>query len=132
MMDRVVGVAMPFVLVACAAWVGVLALLNVRQRRQEIGILRALGYGAGKVASLFLGKAVLAGVLGAGFGFAIGTALALAFGPVLFPVTANKIAPAYPVLGWLAIAAPAFAALASLIPTMVAITQDPAVTLIEE
>lgn len=132
MMDRVIGVAMPFVLVVCAAWVGVLALLNVRQRRQEIGILRALGYGAGRIASLFLGKAVLAGVLGAGFGFVVGTVLALALGPALFPVTANKIVPAYHLLVWLALVAPVFAAVASLIPTMVAVTQDPAETLSEE
>jgi len=130
-MERGFGIAMPFVLVVCAAWVGILAMLNVRQRRSEIGILRALGYGSGKITSLFLGKAVLAGVLGAAAGFATGTGLALAYGPELFPITAGKIEPAYDVLGWLLAAAPAFAAVAGFIPAMVAVTQDPAVTLRE-
>jgi len=132
MVERVVGVAMPFVLVVCAAWVGVLAMLNVRQRRQEIGILRALGYGSGKIASLFLGKAVVAGLIGAAAGFALGTWLALEFGPGVFKLTAQKIQPMYDLLGWLLVAAPAFAALASFIPAMVAVTQDPAVALREE
>jgi len=132
MIERYFGLGMPFVLVVCAAWVGLLAMLNVRQRRQEIGILRALGYGSARVASLFLGKAVIVGALGAGLGFAIGTALALKFGPGVFEVTAKMIKPAFGLLYWLLPVSPAFAALASLIPTMVAVTQDPAVTLREE
>jgi putative ABC transport system permease protein len=112
--------------------VGVLALLNVRQRRSEIGILRALGYGSGRIAGLFLVKAVLAGLLGAGIGFGLGTWLALVYGPEVFRVTASKIQPEWAVLAWLLIAAPALAALATLIPAMVAVAEDPAVTLREE
>jgi len=42
------------------------------------------------------------------------------------------IKPSYALLGWLLLAAPAFAAMASLIPTVMAVAQDPAVTLREE
>jgi len=122
----------PFVVVVCMAWIGVLAMMNVRERRQEIGIMRALGYGSGKIAFLFLGKAVAIGLIGAAVGFGIGTGLALKFGPDIFKVTANMIKPTIELLYWSLIASPAFCALSVFIPAMIAVTQDPAVTLREE
>jgi len=104
----------------------------VRERRAEIGILRAIGVSGPKVAALFLGKAVLLGLVGAVFGFALGTALALWAGPVMFEWMARRMAPDYALLVWSAIAAPLLAALASYIPAMVAVAQDPAVVLREE
>jgi len=132
MIEKYFAFLLPFVLIVCALWVGVLATLNVRDRRPEIGIMRALGYGSGKVASLFLGKALIIGFIGAIFGFAIGTALSLNFGPDTFKVTAKAIKPLYALLIWSSIFAPLFTALSSFIPTMIAITQDPASSLREE
>jgi ABC-type antimicrobial peptide transport system permease subunit len=122
---------MPFVLVVCAVWIGALAMMNVRERRNEIGIMRALGYSSTKIASLFLGKAIVIGLIGAAVGFGIGTGLALSYGPDIFKVTAKMIKPVYGLLSWSIIIAPAFAALSSFIPAMVAVTQDPAFTLRE-
>ncbi|MCP5522259.1 MAG: hypothetical protein H7A46_12005 [Verrucomicrobiales bacterium] len=127
--DRYFGFLAPVLLLACAVWVGVLAMLNVRERRSEIGVLRALGKGAGRVGTLFLGRAFLVGFAGAVFGGAIGTALALHFGPHIFQVTAKAIAVDYPLLGWCLLVAPLFAALASLIPTALAVVLDPAESL---
>jgi putative ABC transport system permease protein len=132
MVEDYLAVAVPFVLVICAAWLCLLAMINVRERRQEIGILRAMGYGSGKIASLFLGKAVAIGVLGAVVGFAVGTGLALLYGPGIFKVTGKAIEPLYSLLAESAVAAPAFAAVATMIPTMLAVTQDPAVALRED
>ncbi len=122
----------PLVLVVCAVWVGALAMMNVRERRYEIGVLRSLGYGSWKIASIFLGKAVVIGMIGALLGFGIGTTAALSVGPDIFKVTAKMIRPAYALLGWALLVAPMFAALSSFIPTMIAVTQDPALTLREE
>jgi putative ABC transport system permease protein len=122
----------PFLLTAAAAWVGVLAILNVRERRLELGILRALGYGSFRLAGLFLARAVLLGIVGAATGYLIGSALALHYGPGIFPVTAKAIQALPSLLLGSAIAAPAFAALASLIPAVLAVIQDPAVILREE
>jgi len=94
--------------------------------------MRALGYGSGKIAFLFLGKAVAIGLIGAAVGFGIGTGLALKFGPDIFKVTANMIKPTIELLYWSLIASPAFCALSVFIPAMIAVTQDPAVTLREE
>lgn len=132
MTDRYFALATPFLLVVCAAWVCVLAILNVRERRAEIGVLRALGYQSAQVAGLFLGKAVLIGIAGAVLGYAVGSALSLRFGAEIFPVTAKAIRIQPQLLLWVVLAAPAFAALASFVPAMMAVTQDPAVVLREE
>ena len=132
MADRYFSFILPVVLVVCAAWIFALAMINVRDRKQEIGIMRAIGYGSIRIASLFLGKAILVGLIGAALGYAVGTGLAEWFGPGIFKVTAKAIKPSYVLLLWSIIAAPAFAAISSFIPTMVAITQDPADTLKEE
>jgi ABC-type lipoprotein release transport system permease subunit len=129
MLENYFAFIIPFIVITCAAWIGVISLMNVRDRRQEIGILRALGYRSGKIAGLFLGRAVLFGILGAILGFAIGTTLSLIYGPDIFKVTANTVKPIYNLLVWSLVAASALAAISALIPTMIAITQDPAQTL---
>ncbi|MGC9329348.1 MAG: ABC transporter permease, partial [Candidatus Hinthialibacter sp.] len=53
LMDNYFALILPFLLVVCAVWVGALAFLNARDRRQEIGVLRALGYDSQKIALLF-------------------------------------------------------------------------------
>ncbi len=122
---------MPLFIIVCSIWIGFLALNNVKERRTEIGIMRAVGYGSFRISMLFLGKAVLIGIIGAVVGFFCGTALALEFSPDIFKVTAKAIKPEYRLLGWVILAAPLFTAIASLIPTMIGVIQDPASTLRE-
>jgi ABC-type lipoprotein release transport system permease subunit len=133
MVRNLFAVIMPFTVIACGVWVGVLAIMNVRDRQQEIGIMRALGHGSGRIALLFLGKAALIGLLGAGLGFLLGTALAQYFGPGVFKLTAKiMIKPELALLIISLIFAPVFAAVSSFIPAMIAVAYDPAVTLREE
>jgi ABC-type lipoprotein release transport system permease subunit len=132
MVENYAAFLIPTVFLICAVWVGFLALSNVRERRQEIGILRALGFRSGRIAALFLGRAVFLGLLGAAAGFAVGTALALRFGPQIFRLTSAKITPVLSLLGWSLAGAAALCAVASYLPTIVAVTQDPAVTLRDE
>lgn len=133
MVRNLFAVIMPFTVIACGVWVGVLAIMNVRERQQEIGIMRALGYGSGRIAMLFLGKAALIGLLGAGLGFLLGTALAQYFGPGIFKLTGKTmIKPELALLIISLIFAPVFAAVSSFIPAMIAVAYDPAVTLREE
>ncbi len=133
MVHGIFALMLPFVVAACAVWIGVLAAMNVRDRQQEIGLLRALGYDAGAICLLFLGKAVLVGLVGAGVGFLLGTTLGLAYGPGVFEITAKAMIHWEPsLLVFACILAPLFAIVASLIPTMIAITCDPAEALREE
>ena len=129
MFEKYFAFIIPFVVVTCAIWIAAMILINVRDRKQEIGILRALGYGGGYIATLFLGKAVLFGLLGAILGFFIGSELSLIYGPDIFLVTASSVKPIYSLLGWSVLAATVFSVTSALLPTLIAITQDPAQTL---
>ena len=125
----VFGRLLPLVILACGGLVALLALLNTRERRPEIGVLRALGQGSERIAVLFLGKAIVIGFIGALLGYALGNGLAIQFGQDLFQTSAGQTTwkPAY--LPMALLLAPTFAALASFIPAMLAVTQDPADTL---
>jgi ABC-type lipoprotein release transport system permease subunit len=109
-----------------ALWIALLTLGNVRDRKSEIGILRALGVRSRQVLALFVGKAVLMGVLGAALGFTA----AVVVGMVNAPGAPPPIDLA--VLGAMLLAAPVLAALASLAPALLAAQQDPALVLHEE
>lgn len=117
---------LPVALVACVFWVGLLMTLNVRERQTEIGTLRALGYGSGTIASLFIVKAVLIGAIGALIGFGAGAALAGSFGPEIFKIPAASFRVQWTLLPIAALAAPIACAMASLVPAMLAVTRDPA------
>jgi len=124
--EAAAAVVVPLVLVACAVWIGFLAFANVRERRAEIGILRAIGVGTFKILALFLARAKLAGLLGAGAGYAAGLAAAAAWAP------GDAMAEAVRSLArpqWIAavlLAAPALAGLAAWLPAYGASRQDPA------
>jgi len=133
MVKKLFAVIVPFIVIACGVWIGVLAIMNVRDRQQEIGIMRALGYNSERITLLFLGKALTIGLVGALVGFLVGTGLALKFGPPIFELTAKTmIKPDMSLLLYSLIFAPVFAAVSSFIPAMIAVTYDPAVTLREE
>ncbi|MBN2137654.1 MAG: FtsX-like permease family protein [Sedimentisphaerales bacterium] len=134
MIRNLFAAIMPLTIVASGIWIAVLAATNVRDRQQEIGIMRALGCGSTRIAALFLGKAVLIGLCGAAVGFLAGSALALYFGPAVFhmPAAVNVIKPEPILLIVSLLFASVFAAVATFIPAMIAVTYDPAVTLREE
>jgi len=130
-MEGYLAFIMPTILIVCGAWIAVLTMMNVRERKQEIGITRALGHNSIKIAVLFLGKSLLIGLIGALIGYFAGTVLVLEYGPEIFKVTAKAIKLEYSLLTWAVIVAPVFAAIASFIPVTIAVAQDPADTLKE-
>jgi len=125
------AVLVPLVIVGCAVWIAVLAFLNVRDRRTEIGILRALGMGSADVLFVFLAKAAVTGFVGACLGCLGGLLVAAAFG-----VNAVGGGPASffdPLLLVLVIlCAPILAGAASWVPALIASQQDPALALQQE
>ena len=121
----------PLVVVAAAIWVGLLALANVRERRTEIGVLRALGKGTSTIITLFLGKAVLLGLAGGLIGFGLGTVLGQALGESALKLGSEVFMPRLDIFLYTLIGAPLLAAVASYLPTLSAVIQDPAVVLRE-
>ena len=142
-MEAFASILAPLVVAGCAVWVGVLALGNVRERRSEIGVLRALGLRSRQILLVFLAKAVLTGFLGAGLGYPVGLfvaawwtvwapgggagaqlrgeggeALLAVFDPVL--------------LVMVLVIAPLLSALAAWLPAVIAAQQDPAAVLAQE
>ena len=74
---------LPLVLTLAAAAVGLLAYWNVRYRREEIGILRAIGLRTSQVLAVFLGKAFLSGLIGGVIGVLAGIATGVLAGRFL-------------------------------------------------
>jgi putative ABC transport system permease protein len=132
MMDNYFSALLPVFLIACLLWVATFSMINVLQRKTEIGILRATGFESGKIARLFFARALLTGILGAVLGFFLATWLGMQYGPEVFKVTARSVKPVYSLLYQSVIIAPFFAVLAAFIPIMFAIKQESAEVLKQE
>jgi putative ABC transport system permease protein len=73
--------------------IGILTIMTiaVRERRREIGLLRALGAGRGQILTLFLLEALLLALLGGILGFLVGAGGAWLIG-VAVPALPTRIA----------------------------------------
>lgn len=123
--ERFAAFAIALLSVGSALWVAALAWYNARERRAEIGLLRALGRGTGTVLALVLGRAAAAGILGGATGLIVGAVLAEHFATALFPATGASVdwqrGPIFEVL----IGAPLLSLLASFVPALRAALADP-------
>ena len=119
----------PLVLLAAGLWVGLLAMANVRERRTEIGLLRALGKSSTLIASLLLGKAILVGLLGAIAGVGLGALVARWVATTVLGVPGDDLGLSLAMLAAPLVGAPLLSAAASYLPTLAALSQDPAIVL---
>jgi len=131
MLARLINITTPLVILTSALFVGLMTGSNVRERRPEIGVLRALGKSAGNIAVLFLGKAVLLGLLGGLLGCALGYVLAPLVGRTMLDLAADlfRVQPVSLVATLLG--APLITVLASYVPARTAVAQDPAIVLMD-
>ncbi len=89
-LDAIIGVLNAFAVIALiAAGFGIIntLLMSVQERTREIGLMKAMGLGAGKIFALFSAEAVFIGFLGS----AIGSLVAIALGSVISEVLANGL-----------------------------------------
>lgn len=124
--ERMASVVIPVVLVASAMWIAFLAYGNVRERRGEVGVLRAIGYTSGKISGLFLGKFLIVALVGAFIGYVAGSVIGVGLGEghMNLGVLQNQFVPTD-----LAIAsglALFISTVGSWIPAMMAVKLDPA------
>ncbi len=78
---RLAAILVPLTLGGSSLLIGLLAFVNARQRREEIGLLRAIGLQARQILTVFLGKAALIGVAGGVLGCLAGLLLFRGFTP---------------------------------------------------
>jgi hypothetical protein len=125
------GILVPVVLLASTVWLGALLFSNVRDRRGEIGILRAVGVSSWSLAVLVLARSLLLGLAGAGFGYVAGLTIGVCWADHGMNVdfVATALDPVL-VVG-LFLASPLWCGLASLMPALLAARQDPALILCE-
>jgi predicted lysophospholipase L1 biosynthesis ABC-type transport system permease subunit len=130
----------PLAIIAAGAVTWMLALANVRERRSEIGILRAIGVQSGQILAVFLSKALMIGVLGGLIGFGLGFLIASYVDRGLedvlpeaaaVQVTAQQLFQPMTLVSVLLLT-PLLAVMASWLPALSAATQDPAMVLREE
>lgn len=125
--EKFASVLVPSVVVASAVWIAFLFIGNVRERKSEVGILRAVGVKEWKIMQLFLQKAVILGWTGALTGYVLGLAAGSVFGGMFTLAIFNV-----PLLITVLIFAPVLALMAAYIPATMAARQDPADVLREE
>jgi putative ABC transport system permease protein len=106
--------------------------MNVRHRKTEIGLLRAVGVRSGSIAALFLGKAALLGLAGGGIGFALGAWAARATGVATFELAPAVFRIDFPLLAWTLGLTPAMTMFAGAFAARAAVVMDPAEALREE
>ncbi|MEI7905174.1 MAG: FtsX-like permease family protein [Candidatus Firestonebacteria bacterium] len=123
------SIYVPLIILASALWTGILMLSNVRERRQEIGVLRALGAGSFSIAGMFLLKACFIGLAGSLFGYLAGIAagriIAGAAGPFITYFDTGLFISVL-------VGTPLVAGAAALAPALLASAEDPAEILGQE
>ncbi len=125
--ENFASILVPLILFASAIWIVFLFIGNVRERRSEIGILRAVGVKEWKIMKLFLLKAIIIGLIGAIVGYLIGLTTGSIMGGQ-FTLELFNINLLLLVL----VFAPLLALIAAYLPATLAARQDPADVLREE
>ncbi|MFC1551004.1 ABC transporter permease [Candidatus Latescibacterota bacterium] len=122
----------PLFILGSTALIGFITFNNVRERRHELGILRAIGLRSSQILFVFLVKASAMGLIGSVAGYIIGFAGGLISGgiPVVSAESSGMFDPA--VLVIVILTAPLLTSFASWVPALIAARQDPAVVLREE
>lgn len=114
------------VLLAAALTVASTMMTAVLERTKEIGLMKALGAGDARIASLFLAEAAAIGGIGGVLGFGVGAGVATFVGQSVFGAAISISPIVFPLS--LAVAL-GICLLASALPVKRAIAVDPAVTL---
>jgi len=131
--ERLASILTPVILVACALWVALMGFINVRSRREEIGILRTVGVSAKSIFMLFVWKHITIGILGGCIGLVLGSFFVLFFANPGVAAGSVGSPPFWLGMAGLAIlGASLLAVLAGWIPAMIASNQDPAEVMREE
>ncbi|MDD4107416.1 MAG: FtsX-like permease family protein, partial [Prolixibacteraceae bacterium] len=126
MMNKYGSFLIPFVILSALLISGLLFYSNVMNRRNEIGILKAMGKGKSYIILMRLMKALFLGLAGTVAGFFAGSLIAEIFGERIFQFTAAAIRPLWNIFGYSLIIFPLLWMLSSWIPALAATRVDAA------
>ncbi len=121
---------LPLLTIGTGLVVGLLAFSNVRERRPEIGLLRAIGLRSRQILALFLTKGAVLGIVGGFLGYLLGFAIGGVWSGYGDSGTFALFRPS--ILMTAIFATPILVMAACWLPAVVATKQDPAVVLREE
>jgi len=126
MMNKYGSFLIPFVVLSALLISGLLFYSNVMTRRNEIGIMKAMGKGKLFIIWMILLKAFILGLTGTIAGFFAGSLIADIFGEQIFQFTAAAIRPLWNIFGYSLIIFPLLWMLSSWIPALAATRVDAA------
>jgi putative ABC transport system permease protein len=126
MMNKYGSFLIPFVVLSALLISGLLFYSNVMTRRNEIGIMKAMGKGKLFIILMILMKAFVLGLTGTIAGFFAGNLIAEIFGKQIFQFTAEAIKPLWNIFGYSIIIFPVLWMLSSWIPALAATRVDAA------
>jgi putative ABC transport system permease protein len=126
---KTAAILIPVVLLACALWVAFMAFINVRSRRGEIGILRAVGASSRVIFMLFTWKHIVIGIMGGLLGLVLAAAAVFIY-TASVPAIQSALFGSHSLMMTLALVSVAGALFLTLaagwVPSMIAAGQDPA------
>ncbi len=132
MMNKYGSFIIPFVILTSLLISGLMFYANVSARRNEIGLMKAIGKSNLYISSMILLKAFILGLLGSIAGFFAGMLVAGYFGKEIFKFTASDIQPLWNIFGYGIIIFPVLWMLSSWIPALLATQVDAAQILSQE
>lgn len=131
---KMVSLLIPVILLACALWVAFMGFINVRSRKEEIGILRAIGVSSGKIFMLFTLKHIFIGIIGSISGLVLAGVLTFLFTAGTPSIQSELFSSSLTLrLIFISVTGATLLTIAAgWIPSMIASGQDPAEVLREE
>jgi ABC-type lipoprotein release transport system permease subunit len=126
--EKLAAILVPLITAMCMAWIMQLTFANTRERRAEVGVLRAVGLRSSSVLTLFLGRAGIIGVGGALIGLALLFIGAPAASDMLAEMGVGNLINSKELLAFLLIT-PLLSCAAAWLPSLIASQQDPAIVL---
>ena len=132
MMNRYGAFIIPFIILSCLLITGLLFYQNISVRKNEIGLLKALGNSTWIILFMILLKAFILGLVGGIIGFFLGSYAAVYFGNEIFSFTTGSIKPIWQMFVYCIALFPLMWMLSSWIPALLAARIDAARTLSQE
>jgi putative ABC transport system permease protein len=126
--ERLATILVALLIAGASIWIFVLILNNVRERKHEIGILRAIGFSRFQVLQIFLGKSVVMGIIAGVAGCLLGIWLGILFSGADVSASSDSLVSVPVVVAGLLLA-PVLSLAAGFLPSVMAANQDPAIIL---